>query len=330
MTSYMGLALGMLAALCTASPRWQEPELARRTREYFAALDKRDVAAVESLLCERAVRISIRGFVTSREQVLSALRGPSKAPPPLREWTDLRVHDLGPTQLVVGQLRLRGTQDTGAIDSLVSIHWGSAANGPCVLVEQRMPGGEAAEAAFWNEVFTVSFGFNAQPNAWLVEVASKLKPGRALDVAMGQGRNAIWLARQGWDVTGNDIAADGLRIAREAAAAGNLKINTVLSSTEKFDFGREQWDLVAIIYGGGREAEIIRAARGLKRGGHLVIEGFLAGSAANTPGGVTFDRKFLEEKCREAGLEVVRYEEPAEARTDYGAGRPVRLLARKP
>ena len=41
-------------------------------------------------------------------------------------------------------------------------------------------------------------------------------------------------------------------------------------------------------------------------------------------------RKFLEDKCREAGLDVVRYEEPAEARTDYGAGRPVRLLARKP
>ena len=282
------------------------------------------------MLCERAIRISLRTVIVPREQIVANLRSGSQATAPKREWTDMAVHNLGATQVVVGRLTLRGQQSDGTTQSLVSVHWGSGANGPCIVVEQRVPGGEAAEAAFWNEVFTLGGGFNPQPNAWLVEVASKMKPGRALDVAMGQGRNAIWLARQGWDVTGYDIAADGLRIARETGAAGGVKINTILSSTEKFDFGNEQWDLVAIMYGGGRNDEIARAAKGLKRGGHLVVEGFLAGSAPSTPGGVTFDRQFLHDKCREAGLEVVRYEEPQDARTDYGGGRPVRLLARKP
>ena len=320
----------VLLTLTAAAPPQSAPDLVRATTQYFDAIDKRDAATVDKVLCERAIRITLRTVIVPREQIVANLRGASRATAPKREWSDMAVHNLGSTQVVVGRLTLRGQQGDGMTESLVSVHWGSGANGPCILVEQRTPGGEAAEAAFWNEAFTLGGGFNPQPNAWLVEVASKMKPGRALDVAMGQGRNAIWLARQGWDVTGYDIAADGLRIARETGAAGGVKINTVLSSTEKFDFGNEQWDLVAIIYGGGRHDEIARAAKGLKRGGHLVVEGFLAGSAPSTPGGVTFDRQFLHDKCREAGLEVVRYEEPQDARPDYGGGRPVRLLARKP
>jgi hypothetical protein len=225
---------------------------------------------------------------------------------------------------------LRGPANAGRVESLVALHWATGQR-PCVLVTQRMPAGEAAEAASWNEVFVIGAGFNPQPNAWLVEVASALKPGRALDVAMGQGRNALWLASQGWDVTGYDIAAEGLRIAREAAAARKLRLNTVLSSTQEFDFGREQWHLVAIIYGGGRGDEIARAAQGLKRGGVLVLEGFLGKPGSGLPPGVTFDRQYLNDTARAAGLEVVRYEEP-NAQTDYGPSdaRPVRLLARKP
>src|SRR5262249_31981690 len=48
--------------------------------------------------------------------------------------------------------------------------------------------------------------FSAGPNAFMVRTISGRKPGRALDVAMGQGRNALWLASQGWAVTGFDIS----------------------------------------------------------------------------------------------------------------------------
>lgn len=308
----------------------RDPDLVTLTRDYYAALDRRDVAAVEGMLCDRAVRITPRLLIVQRPQMVAALQGAAGAVPPSREWAELTVHDLGATRLVTGRVSLGGPANAGTVESFVSLHWATGAGKPCVLVEERVAAGEAAEAAFWNEAFVLGRGFNSKPNAWLVEVASALKPGRALDVAMGQGRNAVWLAGRGWDVTGYDIAGEGLRIAREAAAAQKLKLNTILSSTEDFDFGQDQWDLVAIIYGGGRGDEIARAARGLKRGGHLVIEGFL-GTATTGPGsGVTFDRAFLHEKARAAGLEVVRYEEP-QARTDYGDAsmRPVRFLARK-
>ena len=99
------------------------------------------------------------------------------------------------------------------------------------------------------------------------------------------------------------------------------------------DFGRDQWDLVAIIYAGGREGELARAAQGLKRGGIVVLEGFFGQPEPGQPAsGVTFDRAYLENAVREAGLELVELQAPAEGRPDYGAPsmRPVRLLAKKP
>ncbi len=53
--------------------------------------------------------------------------------------------------------------------------------------------------------------FRYEPNAFLVQTAKRLKPGKALDIAMGQGRNAVFLATQGWDVTGYDLADEGRR-----------------------------------------------------------------------------------------------------------------------
>src|SRR5260370_4164095 len=51
--------------------------------------------------------------------------------------------------------------------------------------------------------------FSRNPNGFLVEMTRQRKPGRALDVGMGQGRNSIFLAQQGWDVTGFDPADEG-------------------------------------------------------------------------------------------------------------------------
>ncbi len=64
----------------------------------------------------------------------------------------------------------------------------------------------------------------AQPDAFLVESTKDVKPGRALDVAMGQGRNALYLAKAGWEVTGFDISSNGLSAARAAAGLAGVKI----------------------------------------------------------------------------------------------------------
>lgn len=117
--------------------------------------------------------------------------------------------------------------------------------------------------------------FTLKPNAFLVETAKRLKPGKALDVAMGQGRNAVYLAVQGWDVTGYDLADDGMRIARENAAKLGAKIHTVHSSFEDFDYGQEKWDLIYFVY---TDAPVVdpkfaeRIVAALKPGGHLLID----------------------------------------------------------
>lgn len=309
------------------------PDYAALTREFYVALDRGDVASAGRFLCSRAVAISPRGLVSTRDQLLRRMSPRPAETNVRRDWGALSAQNLGASTLVTGEVTLRSTQNSAQSQSMVSVHWTSEADRPCVSVYQRMISGEAAEAAFWNEAFILGEGFNLKPNAWLVKVAGDLKPGRALDVAMGQGRNAVWLASQGWDVTGYDIAGEGLKIAREAAAAQKTKVNTVLASTADFDFGRDQWDLVAIIYAGGREGELLRAAQGLKRGGVVVLEGFFGQPEAGQPAsGVTFDRAYLEKAVQDAGLELVELQAPADGRPDYGTSqmRPVRLLARKP
>ena len=309
------------------------PDYASLTREFYGTLDRGDAVQAGRFLCTNAIAVSPRGIVSTRDQLLRRMSPRTDESRVRRQWGKLRVDELGPATLVSGDVTLLSTSTSAQSQSMVTAHWTAEQGRPCIVVFQRMIGGDAAEAAFWNEAFILGEGFSLKPNAWLVQVARDLKPGRALDVAMGQGRNAVWLASQGWDVTGYDIAGEGLKIAREAAAAQKTRVNTILASTADFDFGREQWDLVAIIYAGGREGELTRAAQGLKRGGVVVLEGFFGQPDPGQPAsGVTFDRAYLEAAVKDAGLEIVQLEAPAEGRPDYGTPqmRPVRLLARKP
>jgi SAM-dependent methyltransferase len=128
------------------------------------------------------------------------------------------------------------------------------------------------EADFWNRFFTSpNPGFNTEPNAFLVSVAEKRKPGRALDVGMGEGRNALYLAKLGWDVTGFDPAEKAVALAQERAKKLGLKIRTEIVVDTAFDFGKEQWDLILYSWvWPGRSAA--KAIEGLKPGGVIVVE----------------------------------------------------------
>ena len=75
-----------------------------------------------------------------------------------------------------------------------------------------------SEREWYNDTFRKDRGFSHEPNRLLVETVQTATPGKALDLAMGQGRNALYLASQNWTVTGIDLSDEGLRIAREAPA----------------------------------------------------------------------------------------------------------------
>jgi 2-polyprenyl-3-methyl-5-hydroxy-6-metoxy-1,4-benzoquinol methylase len=131
-------------------------------------------------------------------------------------------------------------------------------------------------ALFFDRYYTAPVAeFNTQPNAFLVSMTADVKPGAALDVAMGQGRNALYLAAKGWQVTGFDIAEKGLDAAQAEAAKRGLHITTVKSGYQEFDFGHEQWDLIVFSYAWVPLADpalLERVRASLKPGGLVVIE----------------------------------------------------------
>ena len=90
-------------------------------------------------------------------------------------------------------------------------------------------------------------GFTSTPSVFMMESVKGLEPGKALDVGAGQGRNAVWLAKQGWDVTGIDISGVGLAVAEVNAEKANTPITTVKTTYMDFEFGTEQWDLILMI-----------------------------------------------------------------------------------
>jgi 2-polyprenyl-3-methyl-5-hydroxy-6-metoxy-1,4-benzoquinol methylase len=133
------------------------------------------------------------------------------------------------------------------------------------------------ERVRWNKSLTKdsAYIFNKQPNALLIETIKNKKPGTALDIGMGQGRNSLHLARNGWKVTGFDIADEAVAFAKKQAEKEKIKINTLISTREEFDYGINRWDLVTYIYEGCMDEELIKKIKNsLKPHGVIVFEFF--------------------------------------------------------
>ncbi len=177
-------------------------------------------------------------------------------------------------------------------------------------------------------------GFKTAPNTFLVESLKTIKPGgAALDVGSGMGRNGVYLAKLGWDVTGIDLSAEGLAVMRASAEKAGLKIATVKTSYLDFDFGRDRWDLVAMILSWAPvedPAFLARLKDSIRPGGYLVFEHVIQKKKDPYPPGVhALQPGQLRDLFRE--FEILVYREL----DDYGdwGGAPVphvRMVARKP
>lgn len=194
--------------------------------------------------------------------------------------------------------------------------------------------GQAAEAArqSYNEMYKdPAKVYSTAPNAFLVRTVSGRRVGRALDVGMGQGRNALWLAEQGWDVTGIDISDEGVAQARAEAGRRGLRIKAERVGYAEFAYGEAQWDLIVLCYFLPPDLPA-RLLRALKPGGLIVVEGFHSDTAfvRLLPGGLGNNELI----GLFPGLRVLQYEDvetPAEWGGLLGSGnRIVRLLAQWP
>ncbi len=191
--------------------------------------------------------------------------------------------------------------------------------------------GAATDAEFWNRYLVKDRRpwLNSEPNGFLVEMVKGRRPGKALDVAMGQGRNTIWLAQQGWDVTGFDPADQAIAEARAKAQRLGLTIHTEVTTMEQFEFGENKWDLIVLSYAGCSEISS-KLEKALKPGGILVEEAFHTDALKSMKiGGSLCKPGELPNAFQ--GLRVLRYEEPV-AKPDFAPrpARVVRFAAEKP
>ena len=153
-----------------------------------------------------------------------------------------------------------------------------------------------------------------EPNAELVQFAGGLEPGRALDVGAGDGRNAIWLATQGWAVTAIDLSTVALERAAERAAARGAQLECVVADWREHDFGDDAFELVVVSFmhpqPDEREALFGRVARALVPGGHLFTVGVLLADHGRR-GPPDAERLYTIERVCDAlrGFDVLRCEE---------------------
>ena len=100
----------------------------------------------------------------------------------------------------------------------------------------------------WNERYRSREEIDLTPARLLVDTAGDLTPGRALDLACGAGRNALWLRAQGWDVVAIDGAEEAIRIVREHDAAHRRARARPGERCRRCRSRTTSFDLVVILY----------------------------------------------------------------------------------
>lgn len=141
--------------------------------------------------------------------------------------------------------------------------------------------GFANPAETWNKRFAgTDYIFGTQPNAWLTRQASHMpQRGRALAVADGEGRNSVWLAKQGYQVDAFDIAASGVDKARKLASDSGVAVNFNVASAEDWSWQPDYYDVVVAIFiqfadPASRAILFQNMINTLKKGGVLMLQGY--------------------------------------------------------
>lgn len=144
----------------------------------------------------------------------------------------------------------------------------------------------------WDERYaTDDYRFGTRPNQFLVDCTAGLTPGRALSLGEGEGRNAVYLAQLGFDVTAVDQSAVGNAKARRLAALKGVCITTVTADLNDYVIEPGSWDLIIDFFCHMPETERValhqRVIDGLKPGGAYIYEIFTPQQLELATGGPT-------------------------------------------
>ncbi|MBP8923169.1 MAG: class I SAM-dependent methyltransferase [Thauera sp.] len=185
--------------------------------------------------------------------------------------------------------------------------------------------------------------FGTTPNRFLAAQSALLSAGsNALSVADGEGRNAVWLAEQGLQVTATEISPVALEKARKLAAGRHVEVDFVVADAVAWDYPEAAFDFVVGIFiqfadPVQRERIFAGMARALRPGGHLIVHGYTPKQLEYRTGGPSaVENLYTAELLRTAfpGLDIVHLQEYEDV-LDEGVGHKgqsalVGLVARKP
>lgn len=195
---------------------------------------------------------------------------------------------------------------------------------------------------FWNERYSEDgLAYGETPNVYLSEVADQIEAGgKVLVVGDGEGRNGVWLARQGFDVTCVDYSPVAVEKIKSFAAQKNVSITAICADMNEWDWPVAEFDGVVSIYvhfppdmRAGLHQKMVDA---LKSGGKILMEAFNKDQLQYKSGGPPVpEMLFSEEMLREdfSSVDILKIEEKVvhldEGKYHCGDGAVVRMIAQK-
>ncbi len=199
---------------------------------------------------------------------------------------------------------------------------------------------------FWSDRYRAAgeaYLFGTAPNRYLAAQAALLAPGmRALSVADGEGRNAVWLAEKGLDVTATELSPVAIEKAEALAASRGVKVDFALADALNWIYPDEAFDLVVAVFiqfaaPDERAALFERLQRTLRPGGRIVLQGYTPKQLEYRTGGPSaVENLYTAALLREAfaGLEIEgldEYEDVLdEGSAHCGRSALIGMVARKP
>ncbi|PWQ92840.1 class I SAM-dependent methyltransferase [Leucothrix pacifica] len=194
----------------------------------------------------------------------------------------------------------------------------------------------------WNERYsTEEYVYGTTPNEFLNDVSHRITGNKVLCLAEGEGRNAVYLAREGYDVMAVDASAVGLEKAEILADESYVNINTQVADLAEYEIEPESWDGIVSIFchvpSDIRKALHQKVVTGLRPGGVFILEAYRPEQLAFKTGGppVADLMMSLDDLKQElAGLEFVHAKalerEIKEGSLHTGMGAVVQIVAIKP
>lgn len=142
----------------------------------------------------------------------------------------------------------------------------------------------------WDERYSIEeYAYGTKPNEFLEENVNHIPKGRVLSLAEGEGRNAIYLAKQGYTVTAVDASIVGLNKARKLTEENGVVVEFIHADLADYDLGENRWDGIVSIFcplpSSLRKQLYKRVVAGLKRNGVFLLEAYTPSQLKHGTGG---------------------------------------------